>query len=701
MDTLPIEAASEHPSNPGSTFEVQHAAIQRRRTFSPYTAQIAPISVSVCFALHFHTDVIASNITMIAVALSGMLLALTLCIVLHAILVLIYAAIVATYEAGVFNRPLRLSQNAVHTVVTIVSQVFTILYCAVLVFLTQRIALHEFLKRPQTLTAMHDKSSAWLGLGSSLQTLSNQRKLVTDFLGVSLVALYLLLIFVVHTTLASIFGGTTQNVTIATSYPTVLARQPNITTMLEGGPELSDLRSILEVYDTLNITTAGVLDSTLYDILPVAANVADIAVEVNATMFSVDCAPLPDAVQTIFYANASDVDNFAFSGVDAGTPDGPAYVFGFGGGKYSTNLYPMSTGSFQVLNVNPGDPDSDDPGPSMLVVASTFLVVDSAGQNATTVGVNPIWQDSPEGIDTPISTVSIVGCNFSAQNSTVEVNPQTRAVNQIPSSPADARWHDWTDPGVSSDPLLTDPLQIFASISPASTSVFDVDPITVYNDTFQAISMYRLSLIDAFLYVDISASRNASLATSGPVTVGELNWSLGRAYAAVLWYYNSASFLDVAISDITDEKQQGQVSIPSIVLQERMSVNTVSLFVGLGAACALFVLAVVLVARSGAFARNVIYNDVSGLLPVLWLLGNEPGLTAVEKPDVDALRAAGMYEVARLSKQRRRMDLDATEDNAAELELETFSDALRSSDPLLVHRKAHVCSQCGGTCADV
>lgn len=38
------------------------------------------------------------------------------------------------------------------------------------------------------------------------------------------------------------------------------------------------------------------------------------------------------------------------------------------------------------------------------------------------------------------------------------------------------------------------------------------------------------------------------------------------------------------------------------------------------------------------------FVDTSGVLPVVWLLGCETRLAALEEPDIDALRKAGMFE---------------------------------------------------------
>ncbi|KAJ3520096.1 hypothetical protein NM688_g9210 [Phlebia brevispora] len=503
----------------------------------------------------------------------GNKLTIFLCVFLHAILVLIYAAILVTYQIGVYDRPLSLSQGTVRTVITVVSQSFTIAYCAVMVLLTQRITLNGFMKRPQTLTAIHDKSSAWLGLGASLQTLGRQRKLITDLLGISMITLYLLLIFVVHTTLPGIFGVTTQNVTTFATYPTTLARQlitiNNYTLLyvlfetwsslfvdaLTANSDDEDDWSILSVYNTLNLTTAGVWNNILYDIIPPVENATGAAVEVNATIFSVDCAPLPDVVQTGF-----DSDN------NFGRP-GPAYNYEFGSGKYSGVFSPAAL-VLQVGSVQSADSESaDESSPSMIVVISPlYPVVDSIGTQAPTMNMQNPSLVLPE--DDPPMNVTFIGCNFSVQNSSISVDSRSRTPIELSAPPTSVNWPDWTDPGVSSDPLLgDDTLQSFP-FAPVEPMVGGLDIRLIFNATFNQTLEGTSSILESFLDNDIGA-------TSTNLTVGDINWSLGRAYAATIWYQNT--ILVPTDSGFNETSLlRGEASIPSSVLQERLTVNTIS-----------------------------------------------------------------------------------------------------------------------------
>ncbi len=98
------------------------------------------------------------------------------------------------------------------------------LYLATLVLTTQRLALIRDLHTRQTLTAIHDKASAWLGLGSSLFALMDQITLPSSVSHVALIGSYLAGIAVLHVTIPASMSVNTYNATIPTQQTTQLAR---------------------------------------------------------------------------------------------------------------------------------------------------------------------------------------------------------------------------------------------------------------------------------------------------------------------------------------------------------------------------------------------------------------------------------------------------------------------------------------------
>lgn len=97
---------------------------------------------------------------------------------------------------------------------------------AVLIGFTQRLALRSDLFTRQTLTAIHDKNAAWLGLGSAFGSLWQQLELPAAVYGVALITLYLLGIFALHITIPSLFHVVPFNETVSSLHPTTLANGP-------------------------------------------------------------------------------------------------------------------------------------------------------------------------------------------------------------------------------------------------------------------------------------------------------------------------------------------------------------------------------------------------------------------------------------------------------------------------------------------
>lgn len=67
------------------------------------------------------------------------------------------------------------------------------------------------LRKRQTLTAVHDKASAWLGLGSSVAALLDQAEVPAAMSGVVLVMLYLADITALHVTVPASVEVDTYN----------------------------------------------------------------------------------------------------------------------------------------------------------------------------------------------------------------------------------------------------------------------------------------------------------------------------------------------------------------------------------------------------------------------------------------------------------------------------------------------------------
>lgn len=97
------------------------------------------------------------------------------------------------------------------------------MYLALLVLVTQRLALKRDLQSRQTLTAVHDKHNAWLSLGSSVTTMFQQFKTRAAPAGVLAILLYLGSVFVLHITIPALFHLVPVNGTTSSHWPTTLS----------------------------------------------------------------------------------------------------------------------------------------------------------------------------------------------------------------------------------------------------------------------------------------------------------------------------------------------------------------------------------------------------------------------------------------------------------------------------------------------
>jgi hypothetical protein len=84
-------------------------------------------------------------------------------------------------------------------------------YLAVLVLVTQTLSMRRSLVTPQSLTATHDSTAAWAGIGSAFLYLWNQKAVRASLTGILSVFLYLGTVLVLHITTPGLFSLETFN----------------------------------------------------------------------------------------------------------------------------------------------------------------------------------------------------------------------------------------------------------------------------------------------------------------------------------------------------------------------------------------------------------------------------------------------------------------------------------------------------------
>ncbi|KIJ18128.1 hypothetical protein PAXINDRAFT_154045 [Paxillus involutus ATCC 200175] len=162
-------------------------------------------------------------------------------------------------------------------------------YQGALIVITQQLALRSNLLRRQTLTALHDKSVAWGGLGASILSLWRQVSVPAAVHGTLCVVLYLVSISILHVSSSSLINVETYNTNVPTTVRTLLGL-PNMTAVEtvydeeswgNAGAVASALGQLPTMYNH------GLVNSTVYDIVLETTGVGNTTV--NATTFSAKC----------------------------------------------------------------------------------------------------------------------------------------------------------------------------------------------------------------------------------------------------------------------------------------------------------------------------------------------------------------------------------------------------------------------------
>ncbi|EKM52147.1 uncharacterized protein PHACADRAFT_151151 [Phanerochaete carnosa HHB-10118-sp] len=506
-------------------------------------------------------------------------LRVSICIALHVLLILIHVAFLLVslghYERSVSFAITPFSLEWYPLIVTTLMQVFGTIFLAVLVAYTQSLAFRSDLYVRQTLTSLHDKSNAWLGLGAACGSLWDQFKLRAAMVGVVYITVYLLGVWLLHITIPTALNVVPFNATAPTVFSTVLANTTN-------NADYASAYDILPVYD--QVPMLGLQDNMVYDIIPSVPS-ANGTATVNASVYNVDCAALPHADSTIQ----------AFDGLARpGQPNMTWLIFNIDNSNGQTHNYylaslPYSASAIytaQVADIEAGCSDSPlfyAPGTcwAPIVILSTVTILDSDGNQASIQG-GPWRPINPQVIVPPpnanpavmITAIQLLACSVQITNAKIEVAVDTRTpVLNMPKLQPNTLWKNWTWPD---DPALTDQLRAaqaapyFSPPSGHSSSLTVIAGSTNYTEASPPVALPGFEL-EAFQVspFDENPIPNAIMAASAGlpnpviptafdvfmtedlrivsenrtnVTITEINYSLEKALAATFWYGNQVNY---------------------------------------------------------------------------------------------------------------------------------------------------------------
>ncbi|KAJ7025685.1 hypothetical protein C8F04DRAFT_1400476 [Mycena alexandri] len=345
-----------------------------------------------------------------------------LSLVLHCGLVGTHLILLAIWRAGLENRLIfpAEEQRLLSFLITAIATGFGTVYCAVLVLLTQILSMRRSLQKDQTLTATHDNSVAWTGIGSASLLLWDRRTVAASIRGVMSPALYLGGILVLHITIPALFS-------MDLDFFNETHRDPYWLTILASvtGP-LYFLPSVLG-----SATTVGVRDGTLYDVPQPSAGQGNVTV--NAIGFNLTCGYLKSVETKWTPDNGS--WTIVVDGLDAGF------------------IYPTQPGIISTVANN------FDLWPSnYTLLYSTIPIVDSQDIVGPGVGLKP-------PMNTSVSEIQLLSCSQSLVSQTAVLDAQSLRLIAVSSS-IDKSDSSWTPAPLIREDLLKNPADMLGKPDP-------------------------------------------------------------------------------------------------------------------------------------------------------------------------------------------------------------------------------------------
>ncbi|KAG1810419.1 uncharacterized protein HD556DRAFT_1302722 [Suillus plorans] len=278
-------------------------------------------------------------------------------------------------------------------------QAFYTIYTAVLLFLTQRLAISRTLVRRVKLTAVHDISGAWAGLGSALTSVWRQTDICAARWTTSAVAIYLASITVLHVTSSTLLQFQTSesltNMGRSASVPTTLGWPDD--SSYGNFTNLGPIAASLPVINHLTgLASAGLSNTTLYDTLILSGRLTS-------------------------YDNLSNGPVIGTSIVNA------------------TTIHIIPWTEYEDSHGDSEDSELD----GIYIMVSTLLGIDPSVQDE--VAVNMTWA-IPDIVTPYVIQVYFVYCSLSANTSHEEIDVQTNSLlSPTSTSQPSMQWEMYSD----------------------------------------------------------------------------------------------------------------------------------------------------------------------------------------------------------------------------------------------------------------
>ncbi|KAF8557944.1 hypothetical protein OG21DRAFT_1494264 [Imleria badia] len=475
-------------------------------------------------------------------------------------------------------------------------QAFYTLYTVLLVFVTQRLALTDSLSRSQKLTATHDVSGAWAGIGAATATLWQQTKIAASTRATLLVFLYLSCISILHVASPTIMEFQPYNATSTTAVPsnaTWPGPSVNLTTL-----NMAAVGQLVPLMSSLSgLSTDGLINSTLYDTFSKTPQMVNATV--NATAVRANCGLLPN----LTYTNGSELTITAsMSGVGE---------VGFIVSSYEevSLLYYNQSTQHQSL--------------ALAYLVSTGMDIDGLIGNNVTVHISVPSDGQTQNI---WMTAYVVACSLEVSNHeyTQEIqNGYLGPTVDQPDGPSQA-WSLWTPPANDLGTQLNQ--MVSTAITLTSSCPFCAAD--------SSIEVYLTSLLGV----------NVSLNAPVTLTPNQFENAISQLAAQLIWTAgqfgeNGGGFTHTAsVTEVTEQ-----------VPRWRLNIQIIPVVFTFSASFILLVIVYLMLGVPSKPAQDVPLVEGTSVLEMLWVGAHisslRKRLKAIGRPSPKELRSGGMFDV--------------------------------------------------------
>ncbi|KAJ7662606.1 hypothetical protein DFH06DRAFT_1190436 [Mycena polygramma] len=609
-----------------------------------------------------------------------------LSIVLHSVLVAIHLALLAIWSKEAEHRVIFSldRQKTVSFTITAITTGFGTIYLGLIVFVTQTISVRRLLQADQTLTAIHDSTAAWAGIGSAVFHLWHQTRVRGSLMGVLSIFLSLGSVLILHVSTPALFAVQTfdsprlsyVSTTSLPGYNDAQWMYGKIQPADRGGVDGSAIDgktfpgdyaagSLVSLPPIANGSrkSLGLSGSTYFDVLD--ANVGVGNGTVSATGFNISCKYPPSA--NITYNSATGYFVAWAEGLSqplAWKSTQRKVISALLPGGYDDDVTPVR-GNLTLQTNQPGLP-----GP--LFMYSTIPIVDSTNQHPPMLNLTPFYSpinasDKPAGETVP--AVQILRCSQTLVPQKAVVDAQSNDFFSVDPDiqKSTSSWQPYTnldielDNTTSGNKFLDSWAQWYLLMPP---SRFPFSPAILSEDSslgqyMPYVSVGAMYLIQKLrMHVGQDVPPFTDLDRPLNVTLHDLENALGVLVASMFWTMAHFSPTLDGLGSSTEQTfivdatvpppvtMRGNGTVTEIVTQGRLDLNIIAIAGGLVASIVLTLLAIPsLLPLRGAKEQNIPI-DGTGFLHAIWLYRNNPELETLlpqaEHPTATNLREAGM-----------------------------------------------------------